>query len=156
LIFNMLYLWIFGDNIEDLLGRGWFLFFYLVCGIFAALIHCIFNINSQIPCVGASGAIAGVMGAYIWCFPRNNIRNFYFFFPGIKGVFKIPAWFYLGFWFLGQIFSVLFAGGSPVAFWAHIGGFAMGAFLINGLPKNPAALEYYKDNIRLQEKRGWY
>lgn len=154
LLFNMLFLWIFGDNIEDLLGGAWFLFFYLACGIASSLVHCLFNPGSTVPCVGASGAIAGIMGAYIWSFPKNRIRNFYFFlFRG--GTFMISAWFYLGFWFFSQVWGVLGGEVSHVAFWAHIGGFLTGVILINGLPKRPPALDYYHALLQWREQKSW-
>ncbi|MCL5036783.1 MAG: rhomboid family intramembrane serine protease [Chloroflexi bacterium] len=148
---NMLFLWIFGDNVEDLLGRFWYVVFYLICGIFSDLVFTVINIHSDIPLVGASGAISGVMGAYILCFPKNNIRNFYFFYFR-TGIVKIPAWAYLGFWFIWQVISGAAAGeGGGIAFMAHVAGFLMGMFLILGLPKSKAALDYYKTTIARRE-----
>ncbi len=128
LIGNMLFLWIFGNNVEDKLGRGKFLTFYLGCGILAALTQWVFSLNSTIPCLGASGAIAGVMGAYILRFPKVPINTFippFFILP-------IPAFVYLGIWFLEQAistFSQPMGRQGGVAYWAHAGGFVFGAVL---------------------------
>jgi len=133
---NMLFLWIFGNNIEEELGRFKYLFFYLTCGALAALTQWFFSFNSAIPALGASGAIAGVMGAYIIRFPTTKILTLIPFFIIIPV--KIPAFFFLGFWFLQQaLYSVLSldvpnnigmeSGG--IAYWAHAGGFVFGVFL---------------------------
>lgn len=134
---NMLYLWIFGDNIEDKLGRWRFLLFYLLAGVGANLIYYLTAINSPIPLVGASGAIAGILGAYFITFPKAKITTliFVFFFILIR---KIPALFFLLFWFIIQIFNgILSAGttGNSVAWWAHIGGFMIGFLLMPLLKK---------------------
>ncbi len=126
--FNMLFLWIFGNNIEECLGHFKFLFFYLSCGVLAALTHWVFAINSAIPTVGASGAIAGVMGAYIIKYPRAKIVTF----PFVTD--PIPAVFFLGFWFFYQAFKGVASLGLPdtaggSAYWAHAGGFIFGAIL---------------------------
>ncbi len=130
---NMWTLWIFGDNVEDKMGPWRFLVFYLLSGIAASIIHIISNPLSTAPIIGASGAIAGVMGAYYTLFPRAKILIMVpvFIFPFF---FEIPAVFYLAFWFLGQVFSgtlslvaPLFSGG--IAWWAHIGGFAFGMII---------------------------
>ena len=128
---NMLYLWIFGDNVEDRLGHGRFLLFYLGCGATAALGQAATNPSSVVPMVGASGAIAGVMGAYFVLFPYSRVLTavFIVFFMDLI---EIPAIFFLGIWFLMQFFSgvgSLGAGAASggVAFWAHIVGFAVGA-----------------------------
>ncbi|HEY6050675.1 MAG TPA: rhomboid family intramembrane serine protease [Thermoanaerobaculia bacterium] len=127
---NMWVLWIFGDNVEDRMGPLRFLVFYLACGISAGLIHVATNAGSRIPAVGASGAIAGVMAAYFVLYPRAQILAMFpiFFWPIF---FHVPAWVYLGFWFLVQFFSgaASFASGGEaagIAWWAHIGGFAFG------------------------------
>lgn len=138
-LFNMLYLWIFGDNIEDRLGHTRFLIFYLLAGIAGNLAHIIINPDSPIPLVGASGAIAGVLGAYIITFPRANITSliFVFFFIFIR---KIPAIYFLLFWFVLQIANGLTSlgiMGNSVAWWAHIGGFISGIVLMLLLRKNP-------------------
>jgi membrane associated rhomboid family serine protease len=125
---NMLFLWIFGDNIEDFFGHFAYLFFYLVCGIGAGLLHVLFNFHSNIPAVGASGAISGVMGAYILLYPRARILTLVFIFP-----IPVPAVIFLGLWFVLQFLSGLDAlGGSAtggVAVWAHVGGFLLGMLL---------------------------
>ena len=128
---NMLYLWIFGDNVEDRLGHGRYLVFYLMCGAAAALGQTALHPYSPIPMVGASGAIAGVMGAYFVLFPHSRVITavFIFFFFDLV---EIPAIFFLGIWFFMQFFSGVGSLGSDaaeggVAFWAHVAGFAIGA-----------------------------
>lgn len=135
--FNMLFLWIFGNNIEEELGHVKYLIFYLSCGVLAALSQWFFSANSGIPSLGASGAIAGVMGAYILKFPDARIVTFLplgFFFTTVR----VPAIFFLGFWFLQQAFNGLATLEAPanvgmesggVAYWAHAGGFVFGAVL---------------------------
>lgn len=135
--FNMLFLYIFGNNIEEQLGRIKYLFFYLACGVLAGLSQWFFSAMSEVPSLGASGAIAGVMGAYILKFPQAKVITLVplgFFFP----VFRVPAVYFLGFWFLEQAFngiasfevqaSVGMESGG-VAYWAHAGGFIFGAIL---------------------------
>ena len=124
---NMLYLWIFGNNIEDFLGPFRFVLFYLISGLGASLTHIIFNPNSQVPMIGASGAIAGVLGAYLILYPRARILTLVFLFFFIR-VIPIPAFFILGLWFFLQVFNISFGGG--VAWFAHIGGFLIGIVLI--------------------------
>ena len=134
---NMLYLWIFGDNIEDRLGHFRFLLFYLISGVAANLIYYVTAISSPIPLVGASGAIAGILGAYFIAFPKAKITTLIFVFIFIF-IRKIPAIFFLFFWFIIQIFNgILNAGatGSSVAWWAHIGGFIIGLLLMRLLKK---------------------
>ncbi len=131
-IFNMLYLWIFGDNIEDRLGHLRFLLFYLFIGIGANLIYFLTAANSNIPLVGASGAIAGLLGAYIVTFPKAKITTLIFIFIFVL-IRKIPAVYFLLFWFMIQIFNGITNAGltdSSVAWWAHIGGFLLGALLM--------------------------
>jgi membrane associated rhomboid family serine protease len=132
LLGNMWFLWIFGNNVEDAMGRLRFLIFYLVCGLAAAFGQVLTNPSSAIPMVGASGAISGVMGGYLILYP--NVRVFAFLPLGffITSV-ALPAWVMLGYWFLIQFVSGLAAFGGEiggVAFWAHIGGFAAGVVLI--------------------------
>jgi membrane associated rhomboid family serine protease len=128
---NMLFLWIFGDNVEDYFGHFPYLLYYLVCGMGSGLTHIIFNFHSPLPALGASGAISGVMGAYILLYPRARVLTlvFIFFIP-------IPAFIILGYWFLLQflagVSSVGAAATGGVAWWAHIGGFLLG-MLITGL-----------------------
>jgi len=137
LIGNMWYLWIFGDNVEDRLGKMRFLFFYIVSGVVAGLIHYLANRSSRMPTVGASGAIAAVLGAYAVTFPRARVVTLiplFFFFP----VVALPALLVLGLWFVFQFFSGTLSlasgaaagGGGGVAWWAHIGGFAFGMIAI--------------------------
>jgi membrane associated rhomboid family serine protease len=127
LLGNMLYLWIFGNNIEDYLGSVRFIFFYLICGLAAAFTQVLFSPNSRVPMIGASGAIAGVLGAYFVLFPRARVMTFVFLFVFIRVV-PVPAAFILGFWFLVQVLNVGLGGG--VAWFAHIGGFLAGIALI--------------------------
>jgi len=125
LLGNMLFLWIFGDNVEDYFGHVGYLFFYLVCGIGSGLVHVLFNLNSHLPAIGASGAISGVMGAYALLFPSNRILTFFFIF-----LIPVPAYLILGYWFVLQFLEGVgtLGGGASggVAFWAHIGGFLLG------------------------------
>jgi len=125
---NMLFLWIFGDNVEDFFGHIPYLFFYIFCGIGAGLAHTLFNLYSHVPALGASGAISGVMGAYILLFPRARILTLVFVF-----LLPIPAVFVLGEWFLGQFFLGIntLGGGSSggVAVMAHVGGFLLGMLI---------------------------
>lgn len=129
---NMLYLWIFGDNIEDNFGHGKFLIFYLVCGVAASLAQIFVDPNSPIPSLGASGAIAGVLGSYLIMFPRNRVRNLVFL-GFLFTTIELPAVVVLGFWIALQIFSQYTAtyqhAQGGVAYMAHIGGFATGLIL---------------------------
>jgi len=138
LIGNMLYLWIFGNNIEDVMGHAKFIVFYGVCGVVAALSHAFIDPESTIPMVGASGAISGVLGAYLLLYPRARVLVFIpigFF----SQMIYVPAAVVLGLWFLLQVFSGGMSFGQEgggVAFFAHIGGFLAGMVLI-GLFKHP-------------------
>ncbi len=130
IIGNMWFLWIFGDNVEDRMGPVRFLVFYLLCGLAAGVVHVLTNPGSRVPAVGASGAIAGVMGAYVALFPRARIVAMFpiFFYPVF---FQVPAFIYLGFWFFMQFFSGTLAIAthrevSGIAWWAHVGGFGAG------------------------------
>ncbi|HEU4366059.1 MAG TPA: rhomboid family intramembrane serine protease [Candidatus Krumholzibacteria bacterium] len=130
IIGNMLYLWIFGNNVEDLLGRGRFLFFYLVCGIVAGLAHILVNPTSTIPTVGASGAVAGVLGAYMVAYPRARVLTAVFILFFIRLV-EMPAAILLVFWFVMQSFQGFLSLGvrelsGGVAWFAHVGGFIAG------------------------------
>jgi len=126
---NMLFLWIFGDNVEAAFGHLWYLLFYFVCGVGAGLMHIAFNLNSQIPALGASGAISGVLGAYIVLEPRNRILTWI----GFIFVVRVPAVVVLGVWFVLQFLSGIGSLGTAVnggvAVWAHIGGFLLGLFM---------------------------
>ncbi|CAD5984132.1 Rhomboid protein 1, mitochondrial [Planktothrix tepida] len=150
--FNLLFLWIFGNNIEQELGHIKFLIFYILCGALAVLTQWFFSPQSSIPSLGASGAIAGVMGAYILKFPQAKILTLIplgFFFYTIR----VPAIFFLGFWFVQQAFNGLISLGVPanvgmqqggVAYWAHAGGFVFGAILgpLLGLFSRPSPGRY--------------
>jgi membrane associated rhomboid family serine protease len=129
---NMLYLWIFGDNLEKVMGHLRFLIFYLVCGIAAALAHIVFNTRSNVPTVGASGAISGILGGYLVMFPRNRVRVLM-----RGGVQAVPAFVMLGLWILIQLVSSVGdiarteqTEGGGVAFLAHVGGFVAGVILV--------------------------
>lgn len=133
LLGNLWYLWIFGDNVEDFFGHVPFFLFYLASGLAGALTHIYFNLNSTIPTIGASGAIAGIMGAYIMLYPRSKITTIIFIIIYFT-VAEIPALFFLGFWILLQFIYAAFtvaSGGAAggVAWWAHVGGFAFGMTL---------------------------
>ena len=126
LLGNMLFLWVFGDNIEDAMGHLRFIMFYLMCGIFAALFHTWMNPESEIPLVGASGAVAGVIAAYLILHPKVKVW--------VLALWRIPiritaAW-AIGIWIAYQFVSLLFEGEENVAWWAHIGGLLAGATLI--------------------------
>lgn len=143
LIFNMLYLWIFGDNVEDALGHFRYLLFYILCGLGAALTHVFLSPLADVPVVGASGAIAGVLGAYLLLYPRSRVLTlvpFFFFY-----LVEIPALVFLGLWFVIQFLSGLLTVGTEasagVAWWAHVGGFLTGMVLLfpfrRGRPASP-------------------
>jgi membrane associated rhomboid family serine protease len=129
---NMLYLWIFGDNVEDRMGHGRFIVFYLLCGVVAAVAQTVINPRSVVPMVGASGAIAGVMGAYFVLYPRSRVVTLLPLFIFWQ-IIEVPAIFFLGVWFLMQFLSgvgsVAASAREPqggVAFWAHVAGFLTG------------------------------
>jgi membrane associated rhomboid family serine protease len=133
LLGNCLYLWVFGNNVEDSMGRGRFLAFYLICGLAAAAAHVLVEPGSPVPTVGASGAISGVLGGYLLLYPRVRVRTY---FPPIF-LFRVPAWVVLVFWFAGQLVTGLPQlsrmrpdVSSGVAVWAHIGGFLAGVVLV--------------------------
>ena len=130
LIGNMWFLWVFGNNVEDSMGRVRYLVFYLLCGLAAAASQTLVNPGSAIPMVGASGAISGVMGAYIVLYPRVRVHMLVFLGIFITRI-VVPAYLMLGYWFLLQIIGGgLASGEGGVAFWAHAGGFVAGALLI--------------------------
>lgn len=151
LLSNLLALWIFGDNVEDRMGSRRYLLFYLTCGVVAALVHIAFNPTSPIPTIGASGAISGVLAAYLIYFPTARVITLVplFFLPWFV---EIPAILYLGLWFVSQLFNGLFAivtdvqalGG--VAWWAHIGGFVAGLFLAPFLARRRYVRRIYYDD----------
>jgi membrane associated rhomboid family serine protease len=129
---NMLYLWIFGDNVELAMGRVRFLLFYILCGVAAALAQGFQAPESQVPMIGASGAISGVLGAYLLLRPFAQVRVFFMPIPFFVRILSIPAVVVLGFWFVLQFVSGLAAKGDQggVAFWAHVGGFIAGMVLL--------------------------
>src|SRR6266850_5291293 len=134
LIGNMWMLYLFGDDVEDRLGHGRFFVFYLLCGLAAGLTHYFTNLGSMVPTIGASGAIAGVLGAYFVMFPTARIITLVFIFF-IPLFFEIPAVVYLGIWFVGQLFNGALSTASSgsfegVAWWAHVGGFVAGIVLV--------------------------
>jgi membrane associated rhomboid family serine protease len=141
LIGNLWFLWLFGDNIEDHLGTLGFVVLYVICGLAAAMVQLVIDPASPIPMVGASGAISGVMGAYIVLFPRVPVRVLAILIV-IPLVFRLPAILILGYWFLLQILGALpqLGGGAEagVAFWAHIGGFVAGALIALARRPRPA------------------
>ncbi len=127
---NMWILWLFGDNVEDKMGKVRFIAFYLLCGLIASITHFAFNLSSSVPVVGASGAVAGVMGAYFLMFRKAKVLTYI---PPIF-LFNFPAWIYLGFWALTQVYGgavgLLTVGADQtVAVWAHVGGFLAGMIL---------------------------
>ena len=133
LVGNMWYLWIFGDNVEDQFGPVAFLLFYLAAGVAASLMHAFSNLGSRVPTLGASGAIAGVLGAYAVMFPRARVYTLVPFFPFFQ-VIPLPAVLMLGVWFLFQFFAGAMSvgqggAGGGVAWWAHIGGFVFGVIV---------------------------
>jgi membrane associated rhomboid family serine protease len=147
LIFNMWALYIFGDNIEDYLGHFRYLVFYFIVGIAASLLHIVMNPNATLPSVGASGAIAGVMGAYFILYPSARVLTWVFFIVFIW----LPAWLVLGFWFVGQFLSgaataIAYTSQTShggIAFWAHVGGFVAGLGLIKLFPTRPRRYRYF-------------
>ena len=145
IIGNMWVLWIFGDNIEDYLGHFSYLLFYLISGFAAAVAHILLNAGSNIPSVGASGAIAGVMGGYFVLYPRARVL---IWFPPIF-FFHLPAWLVLGYWFVVQFMSGAATSiaetsqtSGGIAFWAHVGGFMAGIVLIKMLPERRGRYRY--------------
>jgi membrane associated rhomboid family serine protease len=140
IIGNMLYLYIFGDNVEDRMGHFKYLIFYLLSGLISAFSQTLANLHSTIPMIGASGAIAGVLGAYILFFPKSKVHTLIPIFIFIQIV-EIPAWIFLLFWFVIQFFSgvaslAVAQNGGGVAFWAHIGGFVAGLILAKPFQKS--------------------
>jgi membrane associated rhomboid family serine protease len=127
-ISNMWFLWVFGDNVEDFFGPTLYLPFYVFTGLAATATHIAFDASSVIPVVGASGAVSGVLGAYVVLYPRARVYTFVWIIIFIK-TFYLPAWVFLGLWIGMQFFSL---GDAGVAWWAHIGGFAAGAVIALG------------------------
>ncbi len=135
LLGNMIYLWIFGDNVEDAMGHWRFALFYLLCGAVAGLTHAAVEPASQIPAIGASGAVSGVLGAYFMLHPRRGVWILVFFMP-----IRFPAWAVLGVWIGYQVINALADAGGGVAWYAHVGGFAAGALLVIPMRKRSVPL----------------
>ncbi len=145
LLGNMWFLHIFGNNVEDAMGRGRFLGFYILAGLAAVAAQVAANPSSAVPMVGASGAIGGVMGAYVLLYPRARIHTFVFIF-----FLEIPAFFMLGYWFLLQLAGGFVPqDGGGVAFWAHIGGF-LGGILLLPLFRDEALVALHRQSARLR------
>jgi membrane associated rhomboid family serine protease len=160
LIGNMWFLWIFGNNVEDSMGHLRFLAFYLLTGLMAAGAHVVSAPTSDVPTVGASGAISGIMGAYLLLYPRARVMTLVPIIIFIRIV-PLPAWMMLGYWFLIQLLSagVSGPGGGGVAFWAHIGGFVAGLLLIVPF-RNPRLVNAKRAHVKLGrnqiEHGGWW
>jgi len=151
LLGNMLFLWVFGRNTEDLIGGGRFLIFYLLCGLVAGVVQVIANPYARVPTIGASGAIAGVMGAYLIKFPRSQIDTLVLLFVFFTRL-AIPAPFYILFWFGMQFLNGFesigersYTGGG-IAYFAHIGGFIAGIFLIRLFPSRQRWRHWYEES----------
>lgn len=142
LLGNLLYLFIFGDNVENLMGSLRYFFFYAVCGLGAALAHILSDANSAVPMVGASGAISGVLGAYMVGYPRARVLVF---FP-IFFIFRVPALIVLGVWFMNQVLEGILSVGvnlsGGIAWFAHIGGFLLGVILVKFFEKKKIRREW--------------
>jgi membrane associated rhomboid family serine protease len=156
LLGNMWFLWLFGNNVEDSMTRPRFIVFYLVCGLAAALLQVITDPRSAVPMVGASGAISGVMGAYLVLFPRARVFTMVplgFFFTTVA----LPAWAMLLYWaflqFVGGL-SRIGAEGGGVAFWAHVGGFAAGLVVVKMFARSDRIAEHRAGNWR-PRRVGW-
>ena len=160
LIGNMWFLWIFGNNIEDSMGHLRFVLFYVLTGIAAAAGHILSTPGSQVPIVGASGAISGIMGAYLVLYPRVRVYTLFIIIIIIR-VIPVPAWVMLGYWFLIQLLSGTATGAAEagVAFWAHIGGFVAGVALIKPFERRDLVAAK-KAHVKLPRQeirnRGWW
>jgi membrane associated rhomboid family serine protease len=158
LLGNMWFLWIFGNNVEDSMGRLRFILFYLLCGLAAAAAQIVTNPDSGIPMVGASGAISGVMGAYLVLYPKVRVYAMVplgFFLTSVA----LPAWVMLGYWFVIQFVSGLVAFGGEmggVAFWAHIGGFVVGVVLVKPFARSDYVAQHRAHHWRPQRVLGNY
>jgi membrane associated rhomboid family serine protease len=159
LIGNMWFLWLFGNNVEDSMGHVRFLVFYLLTGLAGGATHIFTAQNSSIPTVGASGAISGVMGAYLVLYPRIKIETLFVLFIFIR-IIPVPAWLILGYWIAVQFLSGAVDPqiGGGVAFWAHVGGFVAGVVLVK-LFENRQLVDARKRHIQLSsfeiDNRGW-
>ena len=150
LIGNMWFMWVFGNNVEDSMGHIRFVIFYLLCGLLASVAHIVTDPGSVVPTVGASGAISGIMGAYLVLYPRVRVQTLFFLIFIIR-VIPLPAWVLLVQWFAIQIFSGVStygAEGGGVAFWAHVGGFVAGVVLIK-LFQRPQLVTAKRDHVKL-------
>ncbi len=168
LISNMFALYIFGDNVEDRLGPARYILFYLCSGLAASAVHLVAYSGSSLPTVGASGAIAGVLGAYLVLYPRARVVTLVPIFYFIR-IIEIPALIYLGFWFISQLFNGFFALATTdvltsggVAWWAHIGGFVFGVVVIRMIAPRISYTFYYDDDydnryppLRDERQRWW-
>lgn len=155
---NMWFFWIFGNNVEDSMGTARFLFFYILCGLAAAALQIAAAPSSVVPMVGASGAIGGVMGAYVLLYPRVNVHMLVFL-GFFVTTFAVPAFFMIGYWFAIQLLSGVLSSGATggTAFWAHVGGFIAGVVLIF-LFKNPELLArhpYYGWSRKPEQQQSW-
>jgi membrane associated rhomboid family serine protease len=158
LIANMWFLWLFGNNVEDSMGHLRYLAFYVLAGVLAAAAHIVSDPASPVPMVGASGAVSGLMGAYLVLYPKVRIHTL-FIIVFIIRIIPVPAWIVLLFWFAIQLASGYFASGHVgVAFWAHVGGFVAGVALVK-LFENRTLVEARRRRIRMSpfevEGRGW-
>ncbi len=161
LIGNLWFLWIFGNNVEDSMGHGRFLVFYLLAGVAASGSHILSNPTSTLPMVGASGAISAIMGAYLVLYPKARVYTLFILIIIIR-VFPLPAWFFLLYWLGIQLAYSTLQGpgaGGGVAFWAHIGGFATGVLLVL-LFHNPVLVKAKRSRVRLARSDlrggGWW
>ncbi len=161
LIGNLWFLWIFGNNVEDSMGHGRYLLFYLLAGVVAAGSHVAADPASPLPMVGASGAISAIMGAYLVLYPRARVYTLFILVILIK-VFPIPAWFFLGYWFFLQLALSSVAGqggGGGVALFAHVGGFAVGVALVK-IFRNPVLVGAKRSRLRVTRAQlrggGWW
>lgn len=161
LIGNLWFLWIFGNNIEDSMGHLRFVAFYVITGLVAAMAHVLMSPDSTAPMVGASGAISGVMGAYLMLYPRARVDTLFFFFVFFRIV-PLPAWLMLGYWMAIQLVgsaSTAMTGGGGVAYAAHVGGFAAGVVLIF-LFRNPKLVSAKRRGVVLPREEldhgGWW
>lgn len=161
LIGNLWFLWIFGNNVEDSMGHGRFLVFYLLAGLVASGAHIASDPTSPVPMVGASGAISAIMGGYLVLYPKARVHTLFIIIIILR-VFPLPAWFFLLYWFLLQVASSsleLAGGGGGVAFWAHIGGFAAGVAMIK-LFENRVLVSAKRSGIRVSRQDlkggGWW
>jgi membrane associated rhomboid family serine protease len=161
LIGNLWFLWIFGNNVEDSMGHGRFLLFYLLVGLAASGSHIVSDPSSPLPMVGASGAISAIMGAYLVLYPKARVHTLFIIIIVIR-VFPLPAWFFLLYWFSLQVASSslqLPGGGGGVAFWAHIGGFVAGLAVVK-LFQNRVLVSAKRSGVRVSRRDlrggGWW